>query len=128
MQKPYNNRNAVDYIHRIATEIEGVQPTKQAMIADLKMMNLKIRPLSGDLFSIPSNKDISFIQSLWKVGKIEAIVQTAIKELGEEEVEVLFDYLEKLEQELEKNQASKKTKIVKLEIFRDREIDEMLLN
>lgn len=135
-RKIKEKRSAVDLIRRIATEIEGVTPAKQTMIADLKMMNFKIRPLSGDLFSLSTTPDMAFLLSLWRIGKIEEIVKTALQTLDDIEMESFFDYLEWLEERLQHHpqnvQASltdnTKSQLVKLEVFRDQEKEKLLVN
>lgn len=117
-----------DLINRISIEIEVATPTKKQLISDLKMMSFKVRPLSGDLFSISANTDISLLTSLWRIGKIEEVVKVAIDVLSESEMDSFFRYLDELQERLGNNanlddiqpvrkRASRK--LVKLEIFRD---------
>ena len=124
-------------IEKINIEIESAVPTRQKMITDLKMMNFKIRPLSGDLFSIPANTDISLLTSLWKIGKIEEVVKVAVATLNEDDIESFFYYLEDLQGRLghivdydydidnNASRGSLQKKLVKLEIFRDPEYGEI---
>lgn len=117
-----------DLIDKISSEIEVATPTKKQIIADLKMMSFKVRPLSGDLFSISANSDISLLTSLWRIGKIEEVVRIAVDVLSESEMESFFHYLDDLQERLGsvtdtndsqpvRQRASQK--LVKLEIFRD---------
>lgn len=120
-------------IQKITAEVEHAVPTRQKMIADLKMMNFKVRPLSGDLFSIPASNDLSLLTSLWKIGKIEEVVKVAVKTLDDDDIESFFLHLEDLQGRLghfmdydydtqtNTSTGSVRKKLIKLEIFRDPE-------
>lgn len=126
-------QNAQELIKKIALEIESATPTATQMIAELKMMQFKIRPLTGDLFDLTSVHTLPFLTSLWRIGKIEEVVRTAADTLEESELETLFDYVDSLQDKLDNGfgydekgsfvALANPTKLLKLEVFRDADID-----
>jgi hypothetical protein len=128
---------ALDLINKMAIEVEKKMPSQKEMLNDIKMMNFKIHPVSGDIFSI-TKKEIGFIESLWKLGKIEEMMTDKIELLDDEEKDVLYSYLDEMQIKTQNNIAdniqrlSKKDqrqlKILEFEIFKDRFVDKSKLN
>jgi hypothetical protein len=118
----------LELIKRITVEVENAKPSKERMIEDVKMMNFKIRPLVGDVFQF-IKKEVGFLESLWKIGKIEEIVTGGLPELNNEEKMVFLRYLDGLQRQMEKTptsiikqfnpEESKNINILELEIFRE---------
>lgn len=118
-------------------EVEQKMPSQIEMMTDIKMMNFKIHPVSGDIFSI-TKKEIGFIESLWKLGKIEELMTDKIELLDDTEKDVFYNYLDEMQIRTQNNiadninQLSKKDqrqlKILEFEIFKDRFIDKSKLN
>ncbi len=119
---------ALQFIHEVIAGVKNSNPSVEEMIRDLKMMKLKIRPLSGDLFSI-SEKQSNFLESLWKIGKIEEIVHRAVEKLDDNEMTIFFDYIDNLEKQIHDTysqavdamsvEEQERLRVVKLEIFRE---------
>lgn len=128
---------ALDLIKKISMEVEQKMPSQIEMMTDIKMMNFKIHPVSGDIFSI-TKKEIGFIESLWKLGKIEELMTDKIELLDDMEKDVFYNYLDEMQIRTQNNiadninQLSKKDqrqlKILEFEIFKDRFIDKSKLN
>jgi|SRR3989344_4546195 len=129
MRKPTEKRNATDFIRKIAFELGRKVPPTGEMVADLKMMRFKIRPISGDLFTLNSGNRGSLLISMWRLGKIEETVRVAFKTLPTEEMESLFDYLDEIQEKFNQGFGydengtffanTRPTRMLRLEIFRD---------
>ncbi|KXK11801.1 MAG: hypothetical protein UZ22_OP11002000247 [Microgenomates bacterium OLB23] len=93
-------RTAFDIIKQIHSEIEEQTVPIEAMVRDIQMMGFKIRPLVGDISIITKMHD-EVVRSLWKVGKIDEIINNYMYELDEDDQDRLIDYLKKMEVEAE---------------------------
>lgn len=131
-------RNKVlDLIKKITLEVENARPSRERMIEDVKMMNFKIRPLIGDIFEL-TRKEVGFLESLWKIGKIEEIVAGGINELNNREKEIFLRYLENFQKQMERRissiikqlppEESKNINILELEVFKEKKRDKRDLN
>ena len=119
--------SALYFIREVIDEVNLVNPSTDEMIADIKMMNFTLRPLSGDIFSL-AERQLGLLESLWKIGKIEEIVTRATDSLSADERIVFFNYIDSLEAQMQNKIAEsinklspaeqKKFKLVKLEVFR----------
>ena len=85
-----------ELIRKIAVEIEGATPSRTQVMADLKMRRYKIRPIDGDFFSMPVGDEVVFLTFLWKISKIEEVVDIAFKTLSDSDINTLFNYLARL--------------------------------
>lgn len=120
---------ALDLIKKIDSQIEKARPSKREMLEDIKMMKFKIRPVTGDIFTL-KDKDIGFLQSLWKLARIEELVGGQVERLSGGEKEIFFSYLEDLQLKTEEKIAlairrlpvkeKKNIKVLELEVFRER--------
>ena len=128
---------ALDLIKKITVDVEQSIPAKEKMLEDIKMMNFKIRPVSGDIFSL-AKREIGFVESLWKLGRIEQIIEDKIDTLDESEQDVFLNYLDDIQLRTQKDIASKieklpkreqqKMRVLEFEIFKDRFVDQTKLN
>lgn len=124
--------NALDLIRKITNDIEKYKPSKEIMMEEIKMMNFKVKPVSGDIFSL-TKKDIGFVESLWKLGKVEEMVADKIDNLEENEKDIFFNYLDDLQVRTQQEIAvaisqlpkkeQKKMQYLELEIFKEKVID-----
>lgn len=82
-------------------------------------MNIRIRPVEGDLF-ILKHIEPRFIRSLWKVSKINYIASKAAKMLPDHEAAYFFSYLDSLEPEggLLEQPAPQNMPTLLVEVFR----------
>lgn len=121
-------KTALQYIQRVIENVEAQALTPQEMMADIKMMSFKVRPISGDLFSI-SKKHSDLLESLWRIAKIEEIVVEVLHTLEDDEKETFFSYLHMLESRFQQQvqesfsnlskSDQKKATMTTLEIFRE---------
>lgn len=122
-------KTVVDIIRQISDEVEDRQLPFELMVQDIQMMQFKIRSVIGDISSLQTSSG-EFIQALWRIGKIDEIVQSSLAELGEDDQEALLSYFKDIESQSRRlirgsfNQptssgTNKKAKILKLEIFKD---------
>jgi len=121
-------KTALQYIQQVMDNVEANALSPQEMLTDIKMMNFKIRPLSGDIFSM-SKKHSELLESLWRIAKIEEVVVEVLQTLEEDEKETFFTYLHMLETKFQKQvheslasasaSEQKKVSMTTLEIFRE---------
>jgi hypothetical protein len=124
-----DSNKVLDLIKKITIEVENARPSRERMIEDIKMMNFKIRPLVGDVFELV-RREVGFLESLWKIGKIEEIVAGGIAELNDREKEIFLQYLEDFQKQMERRissvikqlppEASKNMSVLELEVFREK--------
>jgi len=137
MQDLQEKNKVLDLIKKITFEIESAKPSKKQMIEDVKMMNFKIRPLIGDVFDLVK-KEVGFLESLWKIGKIEEIVSGGVSKLNNEEKEIFFRYLDDFQNQMERKissiikdlpaEESKNMRVLELEIVKERKKQKKSLN
>lgn len=121
-------QKAIALIERVQA-LDLTQPGHKAMIDDIKMTNVKIRSVEGDLFSL-NHDEGQFIQSLWKITKIEQIAREAAEILDDAEAEHFFSYLDSRTQWRYEPESdnSLTSRTVKLEVFNRDDIDSKLVN
>lgn len=127
----------LDLIKKITFEIESARPSRERMIEDIKMMNFKIRPLVGDIFEL-AKREMGFLESLWKIGKIEEIVFGGVSKLNDEEREIFFHYLNNFQSQIERKissimkqslpEGSKNAYVLELEIIKEGKGQKKTLN
>lgn len=125
---PIKKEKAVDLIKKLTFELEYSKPSKEKMIEDLKMMNFKIRSLFGDI-AVLANCQNSFLEALWKIGKLEETVAEGINILDEEEKKIFFNLIENIKDRVQKKiylqvnhsfSESRETSVLEIEILKER--------
>lgn len=110
---------ALNLIKKIDGEIISVTPSRETMLEDIKMMQFKIRPLTGNVFDL-ARQENRFLEALWKTGKIEEIISQVLPQLDKKERETFFHYLRHLQSSLgEKITYGENVKIFEFEVFRE---------
>lgn len=124
----HKTQKAIALIERVQA-LDLAQPGHKAMIDDIKMTNVKIRSVEGDLFSLNHDED-QFIQSLWKITQIEQIAREATEILDDMEVEHFFSYLDSRSQWRNESDFddTPSSRMVKLEVFNRDDIDSKRIN
>ena len=98
------------------------------ILADLKLSKFKVRAIEGELDQFLKT-DRSFLVSLWKIERIDAIVDHYFDQLSLQDRKMLFRYLDSIESrtinEIEDKtfnrvKDNKLVKIIRLEVFKDR--------
>lgn len=132
-----NKYKATDVIDEIINTIELARVTPSQMVADIQRMGFKIKPVSGDIEVFDKIRR-HFLKPLWKMGRVDEIVQKYLYELSDEEQEILFDFLEEFENKTQVDLNRKlinKTKSrfsaenpLKIEVFKDETSSSKLIN
>lgn len=94
--KPMQKYKAIDVIDEIITQIELAKVSTTQMVEDVQRMGFKIKPISGDIATFESIR-AQFLKPLWKMGRVDEIVQKYLFQLTEAEQETLFNFLEEFE-------------------------------
>lgn len=123
---------ALDIIRYISTEIEEKSPPMENKLRDVQMMRFKVRSVIGDI-SLVNKMDSQIIEYLWKIGRIDEIISEHIDTISEEDQDTLMNYFDSMESHMresirhsfELKPASKKTPTLKLEIFKELELQEI---
>lgn len=120
-------KTAIDIIRQINLEVENRLLPVEVMIRDIQMMNFKVRSLIGDISHLETvHRD--FIESLWKIGRIDEIVNDTMDDLDDDEQDALLEYFGKMETDIQnkirqslaiRKSQNKSDKLLKLEIFKD---------
>lgn len=127
-------RTAADIIRQISIEVEGRKLPLEIMVRDIQMMRFKVRSLFGDISSLQTTH-YDFVQSLWKIGRIDEIVSESLHTLDEDGQEALLDYFHQIEGRMQTNirnsltiqeTSKRKKQILKLEIFKDQPLESTL--
>ena len=119
-------------VFKLIEEIESVMRKKASdfntIIDDLKLSKYKIRAIQGDLnFLVKTNHD--FIESLWRINKVNTIVDKNIDKLEKEDKQILFNYLNRLQTKARAESLTRASKssnpryisqILKIEIIKDK--------
>ena len=90
---------ALYFIQEVMTNVDMAKLNRADMLRDIKMMNFKVRPLSGDLFML-AQKHTGFLEQLWKLGKLEEIIHRAMISLNSHEQHLFFNYIDMFEQKM----------------------------
>jgi len=132
-----DSNKVLDLIKKITFEVEKTRPSREKMIEEIKMMKFKIRSLAGDIFDL-TKEETGFLESLWKIGKIDRIINEGLSKLSESEKETFFQYLGNFHHRIEKKLSSaikklspeeiENIKVVELEVFRERKARRKNLN
>jgi len=81
--------DAVDKIKQFQEHILANKPEISEMVHDVRMMNFKIRPVSGDITKLDySNND--FIEALWSLGKLDEFFRTEFESIDSNEKNAFF--------------------------------------
>jgi dGTP triphosphohydrolase len=122
-------KTAVDIIRQINLEVESRHLPEEMMVRDIQMMGFKIRSVIGDI-ALLQKLHYEFIESLWKIGKIDEIISSSFADVSEDDQERLLEYFKDVEESvqdtirdsLELNHTHNNlpdNPILKLEIFKD---------
>jgi hypothetical protein len=95
-----HGKDAIQIIADFQKEILKKERTEEVLYAEVRMMNFKIRPLSGDVSSV-NLKDKSFIQALWNLGKLDEFFHRYYHTLTAGQRKIFFDVFDNLHERFE---------------------------
>lgn len=105
--------NKTDLYERIRTFQQTTlakKPTLDEMISEVRLMNFKIRPVSGNISTLDF-KNLEFIDALWSLGKLDEFFRIEFPDIEEVEKDIFFRLVEEmrtnLQQRLNKSQLIK---------------------
>lgn len=123
---------ATDIIQKLNLLITSPTPTMEEMLMDLRMTNYKIRALSGGVESFDF-ADTTFLSSLWRISKIDSIVELGFNELEDDEKEMVIEFINTSKintiparQIPTKFGKGQKSVEIQLEVFKDGDEHELL--
>ncbi|OGK17724.1 hypothetical protein A2799_01770 [Candidatus Roizmanbacteria bacterium RIFCSPHIGHO2_01_FULL_39_24] len=121
---PIKKQTAADLIARVRREVENAIPSNKTMLEDIKMMNIRLHSISGDIFSIKDDQS-SFIHSLWKATKIDQITHEAVEHLDDSEIDDYFAYLDTIQPHIhaDSDERGRGMRILKLAISKKEEYE-----
>lgn len=124
----------LEVINKIKNEVEEAKIPREKMIEELKMMNLKIKPVIGDLFQVVKKQGV-FLESLWKISKIDEILSFYLDRLSRREKEILFQYLENFKHQVESvnlgfshKPSSEDITVLEVQLFKKSPVNKKNLN
>jgi NCAIR mutase (PurE)-related protein len=71
------------------------KPTLSQMIADVRMMQFKIRPLQGDVTHIDF-ANTGFVETLWKLGKMDDFIEHHVNKINKKQEQTFFNYFDSM--------------------------------
>lgn len=120
--------DAFEKIQDFQKAILSKKPAVAEMIHDVRMMNFKVRPITGDVSDLDF-KNPEFIDALWSLGKLDEFFRSEYLELEEHDQDVFFrlvdDMRTNFQQQLNKANiasiefAEKPRKSFEVEIIKD---------
>ncbi len=103
------------------------KPTLAIMLDEIKMMNFKIRPLSGDV-SLIRAMDSKFIEMVWNLGKLDQLYREKQQYLKLKDRELFMKFFESMHEKFQKElglvqltvpEQVESTHALEMEVFRD---------
>ncbi len=103
------------------------KPSLEIMLDEIKMMNFKIRPLSGD-FSIINGMDSKLIEMIWNLGKLDQLYREKENLLKSKDRKLFMKFFESLHEKFQKDlgftklkniEQSEQSNILEMEVFRE---------
>lgn len=103
------------------------KPSLEIMLDEIKMMNFKIRPLSGD-FSVINGMDSKLIEMIWNLGKLDQLYREKENLLRSKDRKLFMKFFESLHDKFQKDlgfmklknvEESEPSNILEMEVFRE---------
>lgn len=103
------------------------KPSLEIMLDEIKMMNFKIRPLSGD-FSVINGMDSKLIEMIWNLGKLDQLYREKENLLKSKDRKLFMKFFESLHEKFQKDlgfmklknvEESEPSNILEMEVFRE---------
>lgn len=103
------------------------KPSLEIMLDEIKMMNFKIRPLSGD-FSVINGMDSKLIEMIWNLGKLDELYREKENLLKSKDRKLFMKFFESLHEKFQKDlgfiklkniDQSEPSNILEMEVFRE---------
>lgn len=103
------------------------KPSLEIMLDEIKMMNFKIRPLSGD-FSIINGMDSKLIEMIWNLGKLDQLYRDKENLLKSKDRKLFMKFFESIHEKFQKdlgllkfknNDQVESSNILEMEVFRE---------
>lgn len=108
--------------------LESNRLSSEEMLHEIRMMNFKLRPLSGEIAELDFSNE-GFLHALWKLGKLDELFRREFGSLHEDDRELFFRLVDemrlKLQYELNratvwhKDMPDKKRPQYEVEIIKD---------
>lgn len=87
--KNKTERDVIEMFHRFQQSVLDNKPSFREMCEDVRMMRFKVRPVQGDIAEL-NFKNISFIETLWSLGKLDEFYQEHVDDLTKKEKQVFY--------------------------------------
>ena len=103
------------------------KPSLEIMLDEIKMMNFKIRPLSGD-FSFINGMDSKLIEMIWNLGKLDQLYRDKESLLKSKDRKLFMKFFESIHEKFQNdlgllkfknNDQTESSNILEMEIFRE---------
>lgn len=103
------------------------KPSLDIMMDEIKMMNFKIRPLSGD-FSVINGMDSKLIEMIWNLGKLDQLYREKENLLKSKDRKLFLKFFESVHEKFQKdlgllklvnNEQLDSSNVLEMEVFRE---------
>ncbi len=124
-KKRTQKKDIVSFLSEIQKNIILSKPSFEKMKEEVCMMKFQIRPLQGDISTIPVNHP-QMIEFLWNLGKLDEAFHREMPRLSPREEEIVFRFFDSLYNQFHKKihqhivgSGGKGGMILEMEIFRE---------
>lgn len=90
-----NNFDLFEKLQLFQHELRSNRPSKQEMIAEVRMMNFRVKPIQGEISQLDF-KNSEFLDALWDIGKLDEFFKKELPELAKQEREVFLRLINEL--------------------------------
>ena len=93
--KKQKNKDLYEVIKHFQEHTLSNKPAYEQLVNEVRLMNFKIRPLSGNVASLDF-KNEELIEALWCLGKLDEFSKGAILTIGSKDQEAFFRLVNEL--------------------------------
>lgn len=121
-----NNKDVLQLFHNLKKILDD-KPSMKTMFEEVRMMQFKIRPISGDI-SLLHLKNERLLEVVWSLGKLDEVFQKEYLSLSHSQKDVFFRFFDELYKQFEDqlNRINLKPEkvqslhqVMEMEIFKD---------
>jgi len=95
MKKKEREVDIMSMFKTFKSNVLDKKPTLKEMVADVRMMQFRIRPLQGDVSHIDFANE-GFVETLWKLGKMDDFIERHVGKINKKQERAFFSYFDSL--------------------------------
>ena len=95
MKRKQRTRDMMTIFQDFKSSVLDKKPSLEQMIADVRMMQFRIRPLQGDIGQI-NFAHTGFVEALWKLGKMDDFIEQYMGKIDKKQEQTFFNYFDSM--------------------------------